>query len=292
MVKKITCGTVGIPQGETLFYRERDGGSRIILLIHGNLSSSRHFEPIMSLFPDTCRVFALDLRGMGKSTYNHSFNSLGELAEDVKSFMEKKKLNDALVVGWSTGGAIAMELATRYPERVEKLVLLNSISCKGYPLYRKDETLKPIIGANYLSKIAMAEDPIQIKPLWNSINYKDYFAMQAVWDALVHINKKPDLEEYKALLDATFEQRNLVDIAWSLANFNLCNSDNKIEKLKQPVLALWGENDLVVKRHMVEETVEAIGGNARMEILKNTGHSPIVDCPEILVEKIWQFANE
>ncbi|SCX75377.1 intracellular short-chain-length polyhydroxyalkanoate depolymerase [Alkaliphilus peptidifermentans] len=289
MLKRLSYGTIEVKGGDTLFYREAGEGEKTILLIHGNMSSSKHWEPIMDSLSEEHHLYAVDLRGMGKSTYNRPFNSLKELAEDVKELIDQKMLENLVVVGWSTGGGVAMELAILYPEIIERLVLISSVSYKGYPLYKKDENGQPIIGEVYNTKEEMAQDPIQVIPALNAIENKDYDLMRQIWDALIYVHKKPEEDDYKMFLNATFEQRNLVDIDWALANFNL---EESIKSINIPVLALWGDSDLVVAKDMVEETVKAIGVNAGLEILKNSGHSPMVDCPELLAEKIINFIKE
>ncbi|KAB3534697.1 alpha/beta hydrolase [Alkaliphilus pronyensis] len=289
MIKRQGCGTIELKGGDTLFYREAGKGDKTILLIHGNMSSSIYWEPIMDSLSDAHRLFAVDLRGMGKSSYNRGFNSLKELAEDIKELIDQKMLDNLVVVGWSTGGGVAMELAILHPEVIEKLVLISSVSYKGYPIYKKDSNGKPIIGEVYKTKEEMAKDPIQVMYPLMAIENKDYDFMKHLWNTLIYVHKKPQEDEYIRLLDATFEQRNLLDVDWALANFNI---EESIKTINMPVLALRGDSDLVITKEMVEETVEAIGLNARLETLEKCGHSPLVDCPEILVKKIIDFIKE
>ena len=288
-MKNLKYGTVELKGGDTMFYREAGEGTRSVLLIHGNMSSSKHWEAIIDTLALEYHVYAIDLRGMGKSSYNRTFDSLRELAEDVKDFIDQENLDNLVVVGWSTGGGIGMELALNYPELVERLVLLSSVSYKGYPIYKKAADGQPIIGELYTTKEEMAQDPGQVQFPLKTIENKDYAAMTAIWNSAIYVHKKPEAEEYEVLLDATFDQRNLVDIDWSLLNFNL---EANIKDLDIPVLSLWGDSDLVVSKQMVEETVEAIGVNARLEILEKCGHSPLVDCPGRLAEKIINFIKE
>ena len=65
-----------------------------------------------------------------------------------------------------------------------------------------------------------------------------------------------------------------------------------MNKIACPVLAFWGDHDLVVTREMVEETVQAIGDNAHLVILENCGHNPITDAGEKLLAEITAFVKE
>ncbi len=70
---------------ETRAYLD-EGVGEVILMVHGNMSSSVHYEPLIERLKDTYRCVAVDLRGFGDSTHNNRFNTLDELAEDVKIF--------------------------------------------------------------------------------------------------------------------------------------------------------------------------------------------------------------
>ena len=67
---------------ETLAYLD-EGQGEVVLMIHGNMSSSVHYQPLISRIKDHYRCIAVDLRGFGDSTYNNRFDTLAELAEDV-----------------------------------------------------------------------------------------------------------------------------------------------------------------------------------------------------------------
>ena len=72
---------------EVLAYLD-EGQGDVVLMIHGNMSSSVHYEPLITRIKDRYRCVAVDLRGFGDSTYNHRFDTLEELADDVALFLE------------------------------------------------------------------------------------------------------------------------------------------------------------------------------------------------------------
>lgn len=292
----MNIGTVDLANGESIFYREMGRGKKTILLIHGNMSSSKHWEPVYEKMKDEYKIFAVDLRGMGESSYHNRFDSLKELADDVAEFCEILKIRDLVVAGWSTGGGIAMELAADYPDLVNKLILVESVSPKGYPLLKKNEKGEAIPGAVYESKEAMAKDPIQVLPAVLAMENQDFNTMKQIWDAAIYVVKKPDEKKYQEYLEETLKQRNLVDIDWALATFNISNEHNgmvkgngKVTKIKQPTLIFGADLDYVVPLSMVEETSNILGDHGEMHILKNSGHSPITDVTEELVGKIHDF---
>ncbi len=287
----ISKSNVRIENGETITYRKAGAGKKILLLIHGNMTSSKHWEPFLKKIPSGYTAYAVDLRGFGDSSYYQPIDSLADFAEDIVMFARKLNLTRFTPLGWSTGGGVAMLLAAEHPELVEKMVLIETVSYRGYPIYRKNEKGEPIVGQFYGSKEEMAADPVQVAPVAAALEEGNSDFLKYLWDQLIYVVKKPEPEEYKENIAATMQQRNLVDLDWALASFNLSHSHNGVaegnglvDKINCPVLVFWGENDLVVTRSMVEETVEAIGSNARMVVLEKCGHSPITDA----LDKMWQ----
>jgi len=293
---QISEGSVTIENDEKIFYRKSGNGEKILLLIHGNISSSRYWKIFMSKFPSDFTLYAVDMRGFGDSSYNKPIDSLADLAEDMVMFTRKMNLNRVTPVGWSTGGGVGMLMAALYPELVEKLILVESISYNGFPIYRKNEKGEPIIGSFYSSKEELAADPVQVAPVVEAYKTGNSDLLKFLWDQMIYVTNKPDPQEFEKNIETTMKQRNLVDLDWALATFNISHSYNGVsegnglvDQVKCPVLAFWGDRDLVVTRDMAEGTVKAIGENARLVILEGCGHSPFTDNPDQMLEEIIKF---
>jgi len=289
---------VKIGNGETLFYRKAGEGDKTLLLIHGNMSSSRHWEPLIKMLPPGYSIYAVDMRGFGDSSYNQPINTLADFSEDLAMFARQLGLKKFIPVGWSTGGGVAMQMAAEHPDMVQKLVLIESVSYRGLPIFKKDQNGQPLVGQYYLSKEEMAADPVQVAPVAKAFEEGNIDFIKYLWDEVIYVVNKPEPEENKEYMAATMKQRNLVEVDWALTSFNLSHSHNGVaegsglvDKINCPVLAFWGDHDLVITREMVEETVEAIGEKARMVVLENCGHSPLVDAPDKLSHEIINFTR-
>ena len=284
-----------LPNGETYYYIDEGSGKETILLIHGNMSSGVHYKPLIERFKNDYRVIAPDMRGFGDSSYNIRIESLEDLSDDLFLFLKELNIEKVHVVGWSTGGAVILKLAAKYSEKIDKIILIESASYRGYPVFKKDADNQPIIGESYSNIEDLAKDPVQVLPIVIAFENNDVATIKYIWDLLIYNVNKPNDEDDKLYLQETMKQRNIVDIDWCLTRFNMSDSSNgvidgdrSIDKIKSPVLSLWSEKDIVVLEYMIDETVQALT-NSKKVILKNSGHSPLVDCPDKLYELIIDF---
>ncbi|MCL2007655.1 MAG: alpha/beta hydrolase [Treponema sp.] len=294
MVKKHTS----LSNGEVYAYIEKGiefkTGSEAILLIHGNSSSSLHFLPLVNRLTNNY-VVAPDLRGFGDSSYNNRFSSLAELAEDVKLFTEALGIKKAHLVGWSTGGGIAFELALKYPDLISSLFIIQGAGHKGYPLYnrKEDGSFVP-----FASKEELACDPVLIIPVLTAIERKDEAFISSIWDASIYVKNKPTPEENKIYITETLKQRNLVDLDWALVNFNIgeghngySQGTNSIGMIKCPVTFTSAALDAIVPPATIRENADAIRGSIVLEY-KDSGHSVLVDNPDTLTADILEHIEK
>ena len=99
---KVELKSVKLSNGETIGYREREGGTDTLILVHGNMISSNIGALVIDNIDSEFKVYAVDLRGFGISSYNESINSLGDFSDDLKLFVDQLGLKKFSLVGWST----------------------------------------------------------------------------------------------------------------------------------------------------------------------------------------------
>ena len=112
-----------------LEFGEKRSGPPVILL-HGLLGSKTNMAGIGKALSENHRVLALDLRNHGES-FHHRIMTYQTMAADVGGFMDDNGIEQAAIVGHSMGGKCAMQYALSFPERVEKLVVVD-IAPKRY----------------------------------------------------------------------------------------------------------------------------------------------------------------
>lgn len=287
---------VTLKNGEKYAYVEHGKGSDTLVLIHGNFSSSLHFSPLFNKVPDDLKIVAMDLRGFGDSTYNNGIDSLEELADDVKLFLDELNIQNAHILGWSLGGGVALEFAAKHPESTNKLILMSSASYRGYPVFKKDDKGQFILGEVYKTKEELGLDPIQVLPLLMAQQNQDINTISYIFGLTVYNVKKPNEDDLKLWMTESLKQRNLVDVDWALANLNMSNFDTLYSKGKDNIknvgsktLILWGKNDITVPKIMVDENIQALGDKATLIEYDDCGHAPLVDRLEDVVKDILNF---
>ncbi|APH06273.1 alpha/beta fold hydrolase [Bacillus weihaiensis] len=279
-----------LSNGETLAYRKRDGGKETILLIHGNMTSSVHWDLFFETFPEQYTVIAVDLRGFGESTYHNRVRSIQDFSEDLFLFIQEVGLKDVTVIGWSTGGAVAMQLIADHPDFYKKLILLASASTRGYPFYGTKADGSADLSKRLQTIEEIEQDQSKTIPIQAAYDTNNREMLRAIWNALIYTKNQPDKERYEKYVDDMRTQRNLADVYHSLNTFNISSSGtNQVKDITRPVLVLRGDRDLVISKEMAEETVEDFGGHASFIELTDCGHSPLVDDLEQLNKTIIEF---
>jgi pimeloyl-ACP methyl ester carboxylesterase len=97
-----------------------------VVLIHGMLNSSRHWEAVAARLAERHTVIAPDLLGHGDSATTQGDYSLGAHASGIRDVLSALGVDRATIVGHSLGGGVAMQFFYQFPERCERLVLVSS----------------------------------------------------------------------------------------------------------------------------------------------------------------------
>src|SRR5918995_3310323 len=111
--------------GHRVIYRIAGSGPAIVL-IHGMVNSSRHWEAVATRLADRYTVIAPDLVGHGDSATPRGDYSLGAHAAVIRDLLSALGIERATMVGHSLGGGIAMVYFWQFPNRVERLALVSS----------------------------------------------------------------------------------------------------------------------------------------------------------------------
>ena len=111
--------------GHRVIYRIAGSGPPVVL-IHGMVNSSRHWEQVAMRLADVHTVVAPDLIGHGDSATPRGDYSLGAHAASIRDLLTGIGIDKATIVGHSLGGGVAMQFFYQFPQRTERLALVSS----------------------------------------------------------------------------------------------------------------------------------------------------------------------
>jgi pimeloyl-ACP methyl ester carboxylesterase len=102
------------------------GEGPAVVLIHGMVNASRHWERVAARLATTHTVIAPDLLGHGDSAKPEGDYSLGAHAAGIRDLLAALGVDHATIVGHSLGGGVAMQFFYQFPERTERMALISS----------------------------------------------------------------------------------------------------------------------------------------------------------------------
>lgn len=292
-MKQYPVKTLTLKNGETIAYRETGCGDETLVLLHGNLSSSVHWQTLMEKLEGKYRIIAPDMRGFGDSSYTARFDSILDLAKDMEEFIDTLRLECFSLMGWSTGGAVSMEIAADMSGRVKKLMLLSSIPPWGYYLYRRDSAGLPDLSDPYRTKDEIGADTAQVIPLIYAYLMQDRAHMRSVWNNHIYDLNMPPEHDYEDYVTAMLKQRNMVDTRYALNTFNIthepslvCPGSGRIDFIRCPVIIFHGRKDKVVLYNGAQRMHKHCFIRSKLVTFEDAGHSIPTDKLDELAEAV------
>ncbi|WP_114312525.1 alpha/beta fold hydrolase [Thermus caldifontis] len=239
-----------------LSYLEGGAGTPVVL-VHGNFASKEWWRELLQEPPKGAWLLAPDLPGFGESPAPEDFiPSIPAYAAALRAFLQEKGLEDAILVGHSLGGAVAMEATS---EKTRGLVLINSAPPSGL---KTPEAYYPILESYRYNREALAQALAAMAP-----------TRRPPWFS--------ELVERAQRMHPTHFQGN----ARALAEWRL-------ERVYPgPVLVVHGAMDSLVTRAMAEETA-AFFPRGKLLGLENIGHSVNLENPGLLKGILEDFLKE
>lgn len=247
--------------GINLYYELAGQGEQVLVLIHGNVGSRRWWDLIWPELIANYKVLNVDLRGCGNSGQAEEANTIGQYSADVHAISQELGLGQAIVIGHSMGGSIAMDLAVNRPEFVKGMVLVNPAPAEGFVTpEERQPLLEQMIRDRNLMRMALSA----VVP--TAANGELFEAL--VDDAM--IAGPTIVPNYKSLGEADYRQQ--------------------LAQAKIPTLIVYGKQDSLISLDMMERTRDVIAGS-ELIVYDEVGHSPNVEAPERLTKDIHKFVS-
>ena len=107
-------------------YYEVHGSGKPVVLLHGGLGGIGMFTGQLPPLSERFQVIAVELEGHGHTALRERPMSFEQMADDIAALVQHLGLERADLVGYSLGGSVALQTASRHPERVRKLTLVSA----------------------------------------------------------------------------------------------------------------------------------------------------------------------
>jgi 4,5:9,10-diseco-3-hydroxy-5,9,17-trioxoandrosta-1(10),2-diene-4-oate hydrolase len=266
---------VGVGGIKTRYWNLESRGTAVILL-HGIGSCVETWAFNIGALAQYYRVYALDLVGSGRSDKPPATYSLTNLTEFVKTFMDVLGIDRASLIGNSMGGSIALQFALTYPQRVEQLVLVNSLglgreislSLRLANLPFVDKLYKPTRSSTALFLRQIVFDPSLIADEWIDLFY-EIMTLPGAREALIAqiraqigwFGVKPDV--YQSILA-------------------------RLHTITIPTLILWGQQDRVLPASHAQVATQRLP-NSRLHIFDSCRHWPHLERAEEFNALVLKF---
>ena len=137
--------------GVTISYEVRGKGDPTIIFVHGWTNTREVWNEQIAHFSRKYRTIAMDLPGTGRSGNNRSLWSMQAFADDVTAIVRKEKLDQIVLVGFSMGGPVVVEAASRLPDETIGVVLVEAIPD---PYQKIPEEMIPTLDSLYMDLVS------------------------------------------------------------------------------------------------------------------------------------------
>lgn len=245
---------------QTIYYRQQGSQRSPILLIHGAGGSSLHFDEMLRFLGQKYWTVAIDLPGHGKSrpfvplpSPAHLLEQYSDVAAEVA---ERLGLGRFVAIGHSMGGAVALEFARRYSDRIAGMVLIAAAA-------------RYSISLELLSLVRHHID--QLPRFMADIGYSP-----ASYRPQVETLAERQLQASQEIILADFEACSITDLREQALGINC------------PTLILSAAEDRLTPPGLQEQLASLLPC-ARLERLSRSGHFVITERPDRVAEQILQF---
>ncbi len=254
------------PAGPMHLYDARGRGALpTTVMLHGIGSTATSFSPLLRhLRNRTRRVVALEYPGHGFSGAPSQRLTPDVLFESVTHVLDEVLEEPAVLFGNSLGGAVALHYAIARPARVRALILVSPAGAR-----LTDDEMRQLVESFSMSSRA---DALRFLA-------RIYHRVPRWWPLLAH-----------ELLEVLGKPvvRDLLETA----TVDHAPSAEQLRALPMPILFLWGRSERLFPETALEYFRANLPGHALIEHPEGCGHSPHLEKPGLLIERIDRFLRE
>jgi pimeloyl-ACP methyl ester carboxylesterase len=258
----------------------RVGEGPALVLVHGITSSSRTWHEVLPALAERHTVIAPDLLGHGGSAKPRGDYSLGAHASGLRDLLALLGIASATMVGHSLGGGIAMQFAYQFPERLERLVLVDSGGLGNeVSIWLRAATLP---GSEYVLPMLFGRPArtagFAVGNVLGRLGLKPSANMRGIADGIESLG---DGDARRAFVHTA---RSVIDPSGQRVDAR----DRLYLSEGVPTLLVWGECDPIIP---VDHGLQAheLMPHSRLEVFPDAGHFPFNDDPERFAAVLTDF---
>ncbi|MEW4372479.1 alpha/beta fold hydrolase [Paenibacillus kandeliae] len=250
-----------------LHYTDSGKGTPVVLL-HGFFGSSAYWDEVVPLLNSHVRCIVPDLRGHGRSLAPEGSYRIEQMAEDIIALLDHLELDQAVVLGHSMGGYIALALAEQHSDRLQAWGLIHSTAHEDTP-EAKEKRLQAVSKINSDGVATFVDGFVEGLFAPSSLEQLP----QAVQKAReIGYNTPP-----QGGCGAALAMRERPDRRQVLSSSTL------------PILLVAGEHDQLIP---AERLFTAQGTNITTATIPTVGHMSLLEAPDQLAEIIISFTQK
>lgn len=250
-----------------LSYDDVGEGSNTIICLHGYPFDKTMWQEQLDFLKSSNRIIACDIRGFGKSIDEASQLSIELFTDDLIAFMDKLKIDKAIVCGLSMGGYIALNALKRFPDRFEALILCDT-QCIADTAEAKEKRYKKIDEINLNGATEFNEGFVK------SVFHKDSLS-----------NKKDLVEKLRSVVFVNSKHIITMGLTALAERSETCSTLNSISI---PTLIICGREDEVTPLAQSEFMNSNIKGSI-LRVIDNAGHVSNLEQPNEFNKHLLDF---
>ncbi len=246
------------------------GCGEVLIFLHGWGTSRRIWRQQTETLSERYCTLSLDLPGHGQSDWRMS--TLADIATDLNDILEFLKIEKATLIGSSIGGLVSLKLIDFFPEKVKRLILVDSLA-------RFTRSEKFPYGLEISEIMGLQRNLERGFPEILDIFFRSLFT-------------KKEREQCRILWLKKFKKADPVPQREALEGYLSIIRDEDLRdmlgSIHAPVFIINGSEDTIFPKEAAFYMKEAIPG-ARLYLFKDCGHFPFVTQPQVFNQMIDEF---
>ena len=242
------------------------GQGEPLIILHGVFGSSDNWQTLGKGFSEKYKVYLVDLRNHGSSPHSDEFD-YNVMTDDILELMLNEGIDQAHLLGHSMGGKTAMTFATRYPERVNKLVVVD-IAPKHYPPHH-----------DKIFRAFRSLDLANLKSRQEADEQMAYRIPEAGVRQFILKNLTRDGDKFVWKLNLDVIEKNIESVGEALSEEDWFNG--------HVLFLTGGYSDYITKDDV--EGIHLHFPNAQVTTIPGAGHWVHAEQPQTLSRKVMEF---